>query len=689
MSARILILLVLLASGARASGLAVVDASTATVLDIVSSTTRVEVHDQVALTTFTDTFINDGVPLAHVVYACPLPEQASATGLRWRTGGEWHQTVVGESEQEALPGGGIHPLLQAALGASSLRFSLPDTVHAWESVTVELQSVELLPYEFGEVTWTASTDFAALLDSPLAELSLEFQLDSGREVVDLELASGQPGANVEFGGGSGGVLWSETGGMADERFEVRYRLDLDELGLFGLGTLLPDSLVADDGPAGFLLFVAEPDPEDQVQVMNKVFTLIIDHSGSMTGEKMQQAKNGASFIVEHLNEGDRFNVIGFDTVVNLFRPDHVDFTPETRQQALAFIDGIQAYGWTWISGAYSAAVPQFADESDDTANIVLFFTDGLPSYGITDPDELAQHVGGLFDAVDARVHNFAFGVGADVNRQLLTRISSENGGFAEFLDDDELEERITSFYLRVRNPVLLDPAVTFDPPLAVEILPDPLPNLYVGQQMLVSGRYQQAGTTTVTLSGRSFGEPVSYSYPLELPASHDEGLAFLPKVWAKRKIEHLMVQWELLEPDSEPAQAIRLQIVELSQTWGVLSPFTSFEDDPVSVDEGPDADAARPGSPLLLAAYPNPFNPATRLRIEAPAGTRPGLASLRVYNLTGQLVRELRLAVGGAGVWEIVWDGRDGAGRELASGVYVVVAELGDRLVSLKVTLVR
>jgi Ca-activated chloride channel homolog len=683
-----LLLTLALAGILRASGLAVVDASSATVLDLSASATRVEVRDQVALTTFTDTFVNGG-PATRVTYACPLPEQASATRLRWRTGEDWHEAVIGASEQQDLPGGQIHPLLLEALGTSPLHFPVPDTLQAWETLSVELEVVELLPYEFGEVIFSASSDFAALLDSPLGQLDFEFQLLSGRTITALELSSGQPGASVEVGPHAGTILWSESGGWADERFEVRYRLDLDELGLFGLGTLLPDSLVADGGEEGFLLFVAEPDPEDQVSVMSKVFTLIIDHSGSMTGIKMQQAKNAASFIVENLNEGDRFNVIGFDHWISTFQPDHVDYTPQNRDAALDFIDGLFAYGWTNISGAYNVAVPQFADEGDDTANIVLFFTDGLPSYGISDPDALALHIRGLFNAVEAPVQNFAFGVGADVNRQLLTRISDENGGFAEFLDDDELEERITAFYLRVRNPVLLQPAVEFDPPVATAIYPDPLPNLYIGQQMLVSGRYSQPVPVTVTLRGRAFGEEVVYSYELDLPGEQDPALAFLPKVWAKRKIEHLLVHYELLDPESEPAQALRLQIIELSQLWGVLSPFTSFDEDIVAIGEGPGEGPERPARLLLLRAWPNPFNPDTRLQIDVPTGAAPGLARVAVYNAIGQQVRVWSLPVGGPGLWETTWDGRDQAGRELASGIYIVVVELGGQLAVLKLTLLR
>jgi hypothetical protein len=80
----------------------------------------------------------------------------------------------------------------------------------------------------------------------------------------------------------------------DEDFTVSYGLDQDELGLFATSTMLPDTLMPEDGATGFVMLVAEPDPDDQQAVMDKVFTLIIDRSGSMAGQKIIQARAAAT-----------------------------------------------------------------------------------------------------------------------------------------------------------------------------------------------------------------------------------------------------------------------------------------------------------------------------------------------------------------------------------------------------------
>lgn len=89
---------------------------------------------------------------------------------------------------------------------------------------------------------------------------------------------------------------------------------------------------------------------------------------------------------------------------------------------------------------------------------------------------------------------------------------------------------------------------------------------------------------------------------------------------------------------------------------------------------------------FALTAYPNPFNPSTQIRF---AMQDEGLAALRVYNLNGQLVRELLYERCAAGEHTTPWDGRDDRGALATSGVYFIRLEAGDQIKLSKVTLVR
>ncbi len=121
-----------------------------------------------------------------------------------------------------------------------------------------------------------------------------------------------------------------------------------------------------------------------------------------------------------------------------------------------------------------------------------------------------------------------------------------------------------------------------------------------------------------------------------------------------------------------------------------MSPFTSLgtgEPPPTAEEEGPDET-----SPAVLAdlgASPNPFRSVTAIRFRAGAELAPQVVLVKIYNVLGQLVQVLGVRINGAGEYEVVWDGRTGAGRPAPSGTYVYVIEAGDALIAGRVTLLR
>jgi len=96
------------------------------------------------------------------------------------------------------------------------------------------------------------------------------------------------------------------------------------------------------------------------------------------------------------------------------------------------------------------------------------------------------------------------------------------------------------------------------------------------------------------------------------------------------------------------------------------------------------APAAPP--PPTLTAYPNPFNPRTTLRLELPAA---GVATVAIHDAAGRLVRTLLAEGAAAGTRELVWDGRDDAGRAVAAGAYFAVARTEAGRATARLTLVK
>src|SRR5678815_1850627 len=104
---------------------------------------------------------------------------------------------------------------------------------------------------------------------------------------------------------------------------------------------------------------------------------VVDRSGSMSGKKIEQAKEALKFTLNNLRTGDMFNIVAYDSAVESFKPELQKYDDETRKAALAFVDGIYAGGSTNIDGAMSTALSMIKDDS--RPNYVLFLTDGLPT----------------------------------------------------------------------------------------------------------------------------------------------------------------------------------------------------------------------------------------------------------------------------------------------------------------------
>lgn len=680
------ILLITCVNITYSNGVSIVNAATGIYLKLFQSNVSVNCESQVSVVTGTQYFLNHLGTDQNIKYAFPLPEGASAIGLRWKINGTWYIAQINPSSQDTgLPGGNMNANLRTHLGSTPLFFTIPQTVKKDSVLIIELKYVKLLPYSFGNVNFTFPNDYHLIQSAILNSQVLDFNLSSPRTIDSIRLLSNHPVTEFSNNGNTAhikSVLYEVT---ANQNYSLKYSLNLNQLGLYSYSTKIPQNQLP-DSLGGFFTFIAEPDPGSN-QVIKKTFTLIVDRSGSMSGDKIIQARNASKFIVENLNDGDKFNIVDFSDNILSFRNGHVNYTNGSRDSALAYINTFIASGGTNISGAFSTAVPQFNTASDSTANIIIFFTDGQATSGITNTTQLLAHVRNLIVSTETNIFLYCFGIGSDVNVQLLTLLGSQNNGLAEFLGNDELYSRITDFYLRIRNPVLLSPTVTFSPANVIEVYPSPLPNLYKGQQMIVSGRYLQAGQVTVTLSGYAFNHPVSYQYSFNRIDSADSRYQFLTKIWAKQKIEYLLILYYALNPNDPAAIALKNQIIQLSIAYGVLSPFTSYGSITGTPETGNEL-TVNAETYVLTGNYPNPFNPATTIRLRVNKNIF-NTGYIRIYNTLGQLVKIIEFRINGKGNYEIMWNGELTGGVKAPSGVYFYVVDIGDVLLSSKMILLK
>ncbi|MFC2087978.1 FlgD immunoglobulin-like domain containing protein [Calditrichota bacterium] len=206
--------------------------------------------------------------------------------------------------------------------------------------------------------------------------------------------------------------------------------------------------------------------------------------------------------------------------------------------------------------------------------------------------------------------------------------------------------------------------------------------------MLVTGRYHQAQSVTVNLNGNAFAQPVSYQYTFDLADSNAQQYQFLTKVWAKQKIEYLLIQYYSLNPNSSQAQAIKEQIIDLSISYGVITPFTSFTP-ALGIDfEDEDENPQILNTFELLGNFPNPFNSSTSIRFQINESLN-GIVTVKIYNTLGQLVRVLAIYVNGPGLYEVIWDGKLNRREEAPSGTYLYTVDFGDAIMFGKMIMIK
>jgi Ca-activated chloride channel homolog len=211
--------------------------------------------------------------------------------------------------------------------------------------------------------------------------------------------------------------------------------------------------------------------------------------------------------------------------------------------------------------------------------VVIFLTDGLPTVGETHIERILERVGSLGRA-ETRI--FSFGVGYDVNTTLLDTLAQDHHGVASYVrPEEDIEVAVSSFYNKISTPVLSEVQLDFSGVMVEDAYPYPLPDIFAGGQIVMVGRYRQGGETTVTLRGTVNGRSVSYAFP-GMRFRESGGDEFIPRLWATRKIGHLLTQIRL--KGGTPERELVDEIVALSVRYGIVTPYTSF-----LVDETEDA----------------------------------------------------------------------------------------------------
>jgi Ca-activated chloride channel family protein len=332
--------------------------------------------------------------------------------------------------------------------------------------------------------------------------------------------------------------------------------------------LVGTSLVthAPGGEDGFFMLLLSPPTTEEGNTVPRDLSLVVDISGSMSGDKIEQAKAAIEQALASLNPADRFQLIAFSSSVRRFRPGLVPATSENLAAARRFADNLAANGGTNIAGALDAVLGTATPE--ERLPIIIFLTDGIPSVGEQAPDKIAETAAGQV----GRNRIFTFGVGHDVNTYLLDRLAREGRGSAEYVAPDaDVEAAVGSLVSKIQHPALVNLRIVGSPVRLVQSYPNDLPDLFFGEELVVFGRYRGEGSGPVVIEGERNGRRERFTAQAVFPATED-GNDFIPKLWASRRIGELTRQIRI----EGASQDLINQVRDLGLKYGILTEYTSY-----------------------------------------------------------------------------------------------------------------
>jgi len=397
-------------------------------------------------------------------------------------------------------------------------------------------------------------------------------------------------------------------------------------GLVGM-SLLAHQPVGEDG--SFMLLLAPGRAAEAGEPLRRDVVAVLDVSGSMSGDKLDQAKAALVQLLGGLRRSDRFRLVTFGSGVRHYAAGWTDASADSVRAAQDWVRRLDTGGGTNIAGALTEALAE--RPRDGTLGVVVFLTDGLPTVGETDPEHLADQA----ERSRGPFRVFAFGIGYDVNTYLLDRLTDRARGVTEYIrPGGDIEQTVGALAAKISSPVLTDLALRGDGIEFYDQQPERLPDLFAGDELVVFGRYRGVGETgdpkgrpdgrgrrerSVTVTGRRNGREERFTTEAAFGVEHT-GLDYIPQLWAARKAGALSRELRLHGPNSE----IVSELKRLALRYGILTEYTSY------LVQEPNQMVLRPMFDRAPAAAPAPQDQAGAAAVQRSRAEKALAGSLQL-----------------------------------------------------------
>lgn len=584
----------------------------------VDTDVHMDVSGTIARVTVRQTFVNDSPSWREAIYAFPLPDNAAVDRLRLRVGERviegrieekqrarrTYQKARAEGKRAGLveqerpnifttsvaniaPGSRIaveiayQQTVRFDAGRFDLRFPLvvgPRYIPRPQLVSIAGRTALVDPVPDAD---RISPPLRTEAEGPGNPVTLTVRLDDRIPLTGI--TSPSHAIAVADDGGTWKTVTLKDGAVPTDRDFV-----LQWAPAPGTGPAAAVYREARDG-RDYLLVTLLPRPADTPAAEHRIpprsIVFVIDTSGSMHGDSLNQAKAALVLALGRLRPDDSFNVIQFNSGTDSLYRAPRPVGPDNLAAARRYVAGLESTGGTNMLPALTAALESFP-QGDGKLHQVVFLTDGSIGY--------ERQVFGRIQALIGNTRLFSVGIGSAPNNYFMTRAARFGRGSYTFIGaPSEVSENMDALLRKLERPVLTDIQVNWPGAVVPETWPARVPDLYDGEPLTLSARLdadQINSGQPITITGIYDGQPWRTTLALADAGVNQMDNPGVAAVWARRKIAALMDS----VIDGADYEAVKRRVIDTAVAFQLVSKFTSL----VAVDVTP----ARPAAETLASS---------------------------------------------------------------------------------------
>ncbi|MGI2111984.1 marine proteobacterial sortase target protein [Shewanella frigidimarina] len=351
--------------------------------------------------------------------------------------------------------------------------------------------------------------------------------------------------------------------------------------------------------------------------------LVIDTSGSMSGQSITQAKQALQFALAGLRDIDSFNIIEFNSDVTMLSATPLSANSRNIGKANRFIQSLDADGGTEMRSALQTAlvdsVQQDSDQTDAHSEMlrqVIFMTDGA----VGNEHELYQLINDQLG--DSRL--FTVGIGSAPNSDFMRRAATMGRGTFTYIGkESEVQQKIEQLLNKIEQPVLTNIGLYYLDGSVPDYWPTTISDLYQNEPLWVSIKSASHQQQPIIVSGSINGQ----YWQQQLNFEENQAAKGIDLLWANAQITSLE-----LYKDNASRDRVNKQVEALGLLYHLVTSQTSL----VAVDVTPvNPLVDNPIDVQLQPHMPHGLNAAQSSQVLPQTGTASRLWLLIGFSLLG------------------------------------------------------